>query len=80
MNGLEGICPKCGLHYHGWALNTQRNQLCIKCGSALEIRKDGVLIRSGFYPFKADEYKVGSDQDNWEDLRDKNLLFYLTRN
>ena len=80
MNRLEGFCPKCGARFHGWALTVQRNQLCLKCGSALEIRKDGVLIRSGFSPFKADEYQAGTDQEKWEELRDKNLLYYLTRN
>jgi hypothetical protein len=76
----EGICPACGLHYHGWALTAQRNQLCLKCGTALEIRKDGVMIRSGFSPFKAAEYVMGAEKERWEDLRDKNLLFYLTKN
>ena len=46
----------------------------------LEIRKDGVLVRSAFSPFKADEFVVGAGQEGWEDLRDKNLLFYLTKN
>ena len=80
MSGLEGICPQCGARFRGWALTIQRNQLCVKCGSALEIRKDDVLIRSGFSPFKAEEYRAGSDQDRWEELRNKNILFYLTRN
>jgi predicted nucleic-acid-binding Zn-ribbon protein len=77
---LEGICPKCSSHYYGWALGSQKNQLCVKCGSSLVIRKDDVLIRSGFSPFKANEYNTGSSQDHWEDLRNKNLMFYLTMN
>jgi hypothetical protein len=77
---LEGICHECRLHYHGWALNYQRNQICLKCGSALEIRSDGVLVRSVFTPFKAGEYRFSVDQEEWEDLCAKNLLFYLTMN
>ena len=81
MNGWEGICPQCGLRYVGWALLTQRNHLCMKCGCALEIRKDGVVYRhSECFSFTAEEYHYGSQQDKWEDLRNKNLLFYLTRN
>jgi hypothetical protein len=80
MSGLEGICPKCSSHFYGWALSNQRNQLCVRCGSALEIRKDDVVIRIGCSPFKANEYRADSNQGNWEDLRNKNLLFYLTMN
>ena len=79
-NYWEGFCPACGLHYHGRAFISQRNQICLKCGTALEIRKDGVRIRSGYSPFKAAEYMVGVDQEKWENLRDKNLRFYLTKN
>jgi transcription initiation factor IIE alpha subunit len=57
MNGLEGICPKCGHRYYGWALNIQSNQLCVKCGSALEIRKDGVLVRPRLPTLRAEEYE-----------------------
>jgi hypothetical protein len=74
---LEGICPKCSTHYLGWALSSQKNQLCVKCGSSLVIRKDDILICGGF---SADEYNTGSSQDNWEDLRNKNLMFYLMMN
>jgi hypothetical protein len=82
MSDLEGICPKCGLHYNGWALNWERNHMCVKCGSTLEIRKDGFLISRGFSPLRAEKYECGAYQDNWGDLSDKNLLFflYLTRN
>jgi uncharacterized protein (DUF983 family) len=47
MNGMEGICPKCGANYYGWALSSPDKQSCAKCGSTLEIRRDGVLIHSG---------------------------------
>jgi len=45
MNSLEGTGPKCRLGYYG-ALNSQFNQFCVKCGSALEIREGGVLVSS----------------------------------
>jgi uncharacterized protein (DUF983 family) len=44
MNGFEAICPKCGGRYYGWALNAERYRLCSKCGSTLEVKRDGVLV------------------------------------
>jgi hypothetical protein len=80
MNILEGICPECGRHYVGRALHTRHNQLCVKCGSGLEIREDGFLVRNGFAPFNDEEYEVCPDGDNCEDMWDKSDLFYLARN
>jgi hypothetical protein len=81
MTTIEGICPECALHYHGPGLSFQFNQICFKCGSTLEVRHDGVLVRNAFSRFKAREYQVGStDQEEWDDLCAKNLLFYLTIN
>ena len=50
MNGMEGVCTKCGAHYYGWVLGSPDKQSCAKCGSALEIRRDGVLIHSVLSP------------------------------
>jgi NAD-dependent SIR2 family protein deacetylase len=50
MNGMEGVCTKCGAHYYGWAVSSPDKQSCAKCGSALEIRRDGVLIHSVLSP------------------------------
>jgi predicted nucleic-acid-binding Zn-ribbon protein len=47
MNGFEAICPKCGGHHYGWALSAERYRLCGKCGNALEVKKDGVLVAAG---------------------------------
>jgi transcription initiation factor IIE alpha subunit len=77
---IEGICPQCKVHYHGQALGTKSNQLCLKCGSTLEIRNNGVLVRTALSPFKYKEYRVDTDQEEWEDLCTKNLLIYLILN
>ena len=78
---LEGKCLECGACYHGKGLiSSSQNWLCFKCGSTLEIRDESGTICSGFPPFKAKEYKVGSDPDYMDNLLDKNLLFYLVLN
>jgi hypothetical protein len=51
MSGLEGICPKCGLHYYGWALNNPLAQKCGRCSTALEIKRDNASIPSGSASF-----------------------------
>ena len=51
MSGMEGTCSNCGAHYYGWALDQPRYQFC-KCGGALEIRRDGVLMPSGPFDIK----------------------------
>ena len=48
ISGLEGTCPLCGSHYYGWALESPYKQSCPRCGSALQIRRDGVLVTTGF--------------------------------
>jgi hypothetical protein len=58
MDGLEGICPRCGERYYGWALKNPRYQMCGKCGCALEIWRNGEKIASGYSPFEAEEYKI----------------------
>jgi hypothetical protein len=67
MKELEGVCPRCGLGYYGWALDNELNRFCVKCGSPLEIRRDGVHIVSGSSAFKVEKYKVSSEQDDWKD-------------
>jgi NAD-dependent SIR2 family protein deacetylase len=47
MSGLKGTCPLCGTNYYGWALESPHKQSCPYCGSALEIRRDGVLMGAG---------------------------------
>jgi NAD-dependent SIR2 family protein deacetylase len=49
---LEGICPKCGLHYYGWSLDNPARQKCGKCGSPLQIIRDGVIAPKDIAPEK----------------------------
>jgi len=77
---LEGICPQCKVHYHGQALITKSNQLCLKCGSTLEIRNNGVLVRTALSSLRCREYRLNEDQEEWEDLCTKNLLIYFILN
>jgi hypothetical protein len=56
MNGLEGKCPRCGSHYCGWALQSQRNQTCEHCGVALKITDGRGNTFSGYSPFTAEKY------------------------
>ncbi len=75
---LEGICPRCGLHHQGRALNRRRNRMCLKCGSPLEVRKGSArvttLIESG--PVG---YSISSEPDHWEQMRQK-VTSFMSRN
>jgi hypothetical protein len=55
---IEGICPKCGYCYVGWALKFPRNQMCSNCGAALQIYLDGNRISEGYSPFTAEKHIV----------------------
>ena len=55
---IEGICPKCGHRFVGWALRFPRNQMCSNCGAALQIYQDGKRISEGYSPFTAEEHTV----------------------
>ena len=60
---LEGICPKCGVRYYGWALRFPRNQMCGNCGTAVEVFEGDKKISEGYSPFTAEEYKIAPSQD-----------------
>jgi hypothetical protein len=77
---LEAICPQCKVHYHGQALSTYQNRLCVKCGSGLIVRTDDLLVYPAFFPIKTEEYHVSSGEEEWEDLRTMNLLIYMNLN
>jgi DNA-directed RNA polymerase subunit RPC12/RpoP len=55
---IEGVCPRCGRLYYGWALLQPRNQSCPKCGVGLLITEDGKKTIQGYSPFTAEEYKI----------------------
>jgi DNA-directed RNA polymerase subunit RPC12/RpoP len=57
---IEGICPKCGRRFYGWALVQPPNQSCPKCGVGLLITEDGKKTIQGYSPFTAEEYKFKS--------------------
>jgi hypothetical protein len=78
MNSLEGICPKCQRRHYGPALNQHRNQLCVKCGSVLVIKRDGIQVRRINLPATRD-YKINLKIDIWEQMRQK-VTFFLSRN
>jgi hypothetical protein len=78
MNSLEGICPKCKRRHYGPALMSQRNQMCVKCGSVLDMRRDGILVRR-VNTTGARDYKIDLKIDVWEQMRQK-VNFFLSRN
>jgi hypothetical protein len=57
---IEGICPKCGRRFYGWALLQPCNQTCPKCRIGLLITEDGKKTSQGYSPFTAEEYKFKS--------------------
>ena len=59
MDGLEGICSKCGAHYYGWGLRNPRHQMCGRCGVGLDIMRNGEKITTGYSPFDAPQYDIG---------------------
>ena len=54
---MEGICPKCGLHFYGWSLNNPDRQKCGHCGSRLEIVRNGAIVEKESAPLISDESK-----------------------
>ncbi len=72
---IEGKCLKCGTYRVGWALLNPRHQTCSKCGTGLEITKDGHKILTGYSPFTGDRYFINpptntpSSRDKKEDNR-----------
>jgi hypothetical protein len=71
MDGLEGICPKCGARYYGWALKNPRYQMCSKCGVGLKIMRHGEQIAEGYSPFTAEEYKISSPKAGQKEKESK---------
>jgi ssDNA-binding Zn-finger/Zn-ribbon topoisomerase 1 len=64
---IEGICPKCGQHYRGWALCQPRNQSCSKCGAGLILTVDDREVFMGYSHFSA--VKHTGDISIWKHYR-----------
>jgi hypothetical protein len=79
MNSKEGRCPQCGVHYRGWALQSQRDQMCEYCGAALEI-KEAVLVGGGCAALKADGQQGGPNRGNRPNWKNRSLLFHMMMN
>ncbi len=59
---LKGTCLACGAQYSGPVLKKARYQICVKCGSNLEVRENGIVINTPnefyetfIYRFKAEK-------------------------
>jgi hypothetical protein len=79
MNVLEGRCPQCGARYNGWALESQRNQMCEYCGAALEI-KEAVLVGGGCGYLKSDRQQGTLTRGKRPDWKNRNHPFQFMMN
>ena len=73
---IEGICPKCGRRFYGWALLQPCNQSCPKCVTGILITEDGKKTIQGYSPFAAEEYKFKSPYEiypNTERTKNTNI-------
>jgi hypothetical protein len=64
VNQFTGTCPQCGAHYSGRALSRQWNQYCVKCGSPLDVLRDGEVFAQSYSCFKMAEYRIFAPQRN----------------
>lgn len=82
MATLEGICSKCGTHYHGRALSNPLNQACLRCGGTLDIRAEENPPNAAVSTLDAEEshIDVAVEQEVWEDMCVKRILFLFSRN
>ena len=61
---LSGTCLECGKHYSGWVLKEPRYQICVKCGSILQVRENGILINEPNFCFETLGYRFASEGKN----------------
>ena len=61
-NELLGTCLGCGTRYSGQILKKQRYQICVKCGSILEVKKNGFMINKPNICFETLYYKFIFEQ------------------
>ncbi|KTB48782.1 hypothetical protein [Dehalogenimonas alkenigignens] len=55
---LQGKCPNCGYECVGWGLQFPRHQSCARCGTGLQITRDGKPLGTGYSPFTAEKESV----------------------
>ena len=58
---MEGICPKCGTKYYGWALNNPLEQRCEICGADLDVFDDSEHVEEKQSPFDYLKYEIPTD-------------------
>jgi NAD-dependent SIR2 family protein deacetylase len=80
MNGMKGTCFRCGAAYYDWGLSNPEKQQCSRCGGALEIRRDGVLIQSAVPPYEAAGRRSASYWDTRENMLEGESIFRWGRN
>ena len=72
---LQGICPRCGTRFYGWALKNPEHQDCSRCGAWLDIT-EGPPEHQGVSPTRSNIYTSynirhilkETDIDSWLDL------------
>jgi hypothetical protein len=78
---IEAICPQCKVHYYGQALSARQNQICMKCGNPLAIKRDDCITFPALSAVRAGKYHFSEAVDEeWENLCALNLLIYLNMN
>jgi hypothetical protein len=81
MSTTEGVCSKCGTHYHGRALSNPLNQSCLRCGGTLEIRnEEGPSSALSTLDSAESHIDVAVEQEVWENMCDKRILFLFSHN
>ena len=68
MSGMEGVCPKCGTIYAGWALMNPVLQKCGRCNCALELYRDDVRISRSDLPVIPDANMIPSEKTGQEKI------------
>ena len=63
---MEGICPLCGAHYYGWALDSSLKHRCDICHVELKIFDDREPIEENQSPNEHPKDKISPDKKKEE--------------
>jgi hypothetical protein len=63
---MEGICPLCGAHYYGWALDSSLKHRCDICHVELKIIDDREHIEENQSPNEHPKYEKPTDKTKEE--------------